>query len=285
VDASDFNPAFGARPVVVLLHSSGSSSRQWTALAGLLQPHFDVLALDLHGHGTRPAWSGRRPLALADEVALVEPVLRAAGRVHLVGHSYGGAVALKVAELHPRAVSSLIAYEPVLFGWLFDDDPHSAAAREAIQVADAMRHALHRRDFSGAAEGFLDYWTGRGTWASLPAERRQSIAGRMPAVLPHFAALADGAPDATCLRWMRPMTFFSGGGTVTSTRRIGELLRARLPHARHETLPGLGHMGPITDPEAVNRRIVQLLQRSVARPLEQDVGRTVDAMATAAGRV
>ena len=120
----------------MLLHSSGSSSRQWSGLIELLSPRYDVRAVDLHGHGAQPAWPDRQPLALADEVTLVEPILREAGPVHLVGHSCGGVVALKVAELHPQSVRSLVAYEPVLFRWLFDADPDSDAAREVIEVAE-----------------------------------------------------------------------------------------------------------------------------------------------------
>ncbi len=142
MNLSGFNAA-AARETVVLLHSSGSSSRQWSALIERLSPRYDVRAVDLHGHGAQPAWPGRQPLALADEVTLVEPILREAGPVHLVGHSYGGAVALKVAELHPQSVRSLVAYEPVLFRWLCDADPDSDAAREVIEVAEAIREALH----------------------------------------------------------------------------------------------------------------------------------------------
>ena len=173
---SDFGVG-AARETVVPLHSSGSSSRQWSALIERLSPSYDMRAVDLHGHGAQPAWPGRQPLALADEVTLVEPILREAGPVHLVGHSYGGVVALKVAELHPRSVRSLVAYEPVLFRWLYDTDPASDAACAVIEVAAAIRKALHARSYSGAARPFVDYWSGTGAWdvdarAAPPGDRR-----------------------------------------------------------------------------------------------------------------
>ena len=257
---SDFGVG-AARETVVLLHSSGSSSRQWSALIERLSPRYDMRAVDLHGHGAQPAWPGRQPLALTDEVTLVEPILREAGPVHLVGHSYGGAVALKVAELHPRSVRSLVAYEPVLFRWLYDADPASDAAREVIEVAAAIRKALHARSYSGAARPFVDYWSGTGAWDAMPEPRRQAIAARMGSVLPHFDALFNDDRIATTLhRIEAPMMLLTGASTVASTRRIGQMLRAALPRAVHALLPRLGHMGPIAHADAVNGCIAGFLQ-------------------------
>src|SRR5262245_16933919 len=80
----------GAGPGVVCLHASASSSGQWRPLMDRLAGRFRTLAADLYGSGQSPAWPAERPMWLADEVALLAPVLAAAGpRFHLVGHSYG----------------------------------------------------------------------------------------------------------------------------------------------------------------------------------------------------
>ena len=119
---------------VVLLHSSASSARQWQPAVAALQAHFSVHAIDFHGHGARPDWQGGAAMTLADEVALVEPLLEQAGGAHLIGHSYGGAVALKLATRLPALVRSVVAYEPVLFGLLHGDAGsrrHSSSSRMA----------------------------------------------------------------------------------------------------------------------------------------------------------
>jgi pimeloyl-ACP methyl ester carboxylesterase len=95
------------RPTVVLLHASGSSSRQWDLLSRTLRATHEVHAVDLHGHGRRPAWPGSRPLSLHDDARLALEVLERAGGGHVVGHSYGGAVALHLAAAHPHRVHSL----------------------------------------------------------------------------------------------------------------------------------------------------------------------------------
>lgn len=257
----DFNAGGGTdRATVVLLHSSAGSSRQWSALAEQLAPRYTVRTVDLHGHGARPVWGGPAPLALADEAALVAPILREAGRVHLVGHSYGAAVALKVATLHPHAVASVAAYEPVLFQWLFDDDPGSEAACEAKAIAATLHKYLDRGDAYRAAGTFLNYWSGAGTWESMSAARRDGAAVRMRSVLAHFGALTDATLTSFSLRRVHaPMLFLSGAATAATTARIAALLRVALPAAGHGTLPGMGHMGPLTHAPQVNREIVRFL--------------------------
>ncbi|MBS1133034.1 MAG: alpha/beta hydrolase family protein [Burkholderiaceae bacterium] len=257
----DFNAGeTSPRGTVVLLHSSAGSSRQWSALLERLGPRYDVRAVDFYGHGDRPAWYGAQPLTLADDAALVEPILRQAGPVHLVGHSYGGAVALKIAEMHPQSVRSLVVYEPVLFNWLFRHEADTPVAQQAIAMADSMRAQLEHGDAYAAAEQFIGYWAGPSAWLSMTGAKRDSTALRMRSVLAHFGALS-GEPLARLRRAgaLVPMLCLGGSDTTAATRRIATLLRQAFPLAQHDTMVSLGHMGPITHPAAVNARIAAFL--------------------------
>ena len=111
------------RPTLVLLHASASSARQWDALAQSLRARFDVHAIDLHGHGQRPAPG--HALSVHDDAALARAVLEQAGGGHVIGHSYGAAVAVHLAAAAPQLVHSLALYEPVLFRLLADHAPGS----------------------------------------------------------------------------------------------------------------------------------------------------------------
>jgi pimeloyl-ACP methyl ester carboxylesterase len=98
----------GAGPGVVCLHANASTSGQWRGLADLLAPKFHVFAVDSYGSGKTPAWPEKRLMTLSDEAALLEPVFAGAGeRFALVGHSYGGAVALVTALKNPRRWPSM----------------------------------------------------------------------------------------------------------------------------------------------------------------------------------
>lgn len=256
------------RETVVLLHSSASSARQWERLAEALRPAYRVRAVEFHGHGMRTPWDARRPMRLADDAALVSPLLHEAGTAHVVGHSYGAAVALKLASMHSARVRSLVAWEPVLFRWLLDDAGGGSPLQDVMAVAQAMRESLGRGDERSAARVFIDFWSGEGSWESLPAARQGPLSTRMPAVAQHFVALFD-EPLA---RWQvaslgMPMLFLSGARTVPAARRLSELLRLAVPRARHAVLEGMGHLGPITHAAEVNRWIAGFLLAREPAPL------------------
>lgn len=245
---------------VVLLHSSASSGRQWESLATTLSRRYRAHAVDLHGHGGTLAWTDTRPLRLDDDVALVEPLLHAPGGAHLVGHSYGGALALKIAALHPDRVKSVVVYEPVLFRLLFDYRRRDRAASEVLIAAASIRNWLALGFAERAAQRFVDFWSGTGSWEALSAPQQQLIAARIPVVVAHFHALFDDSLDlAAVSRLPMPVLSLSGSATRAATRRIGELLRHALPQATHVTFAEVGHMGPITHSTAINALIRRFL--------------------------
>lgn len=249
-------------PTVVLLHSSASSSRQWQRLQQSLQARFRVLTVDFHGHGATPPWRSRAVMTLADEAALVEPLLAQTGGAHLIAHSYGAAVALKLASLRPQWVRSVVAYEPVLFRWLLDDSASLPALQEVLATADFVSECVARGDTQAAAVRFVDLWSGDGAWASMAPGAQQAVASRMPSVAQHFVALLHEPllQRARLAALRMPMLLLTGAQTVAALRRIAALLQAALPRAQHETLPRMGHMGPLTHAGEVNRRIEAFLR-------------------------
>src|SRR5437879_3027093 len=84
---------------VIALHCSGADGSQWRKLAADMGPGFEVHSPSLIGCGNNGPWHGLRVFTLMDEARpIIDIVDRVAGAVHLVGHSYGGGVALKVGR-------------------------------------------------------------------------------------------------------------------------------------------------------------------------------------------
>lgn len=254
------------RPTVICLHASGGTGAQWQALAHELGSDFDVAAPNLYGHGATPAWPGpASDIVAADAARIASMVASAAGTVHLVGHSYGGAIALRVALLRSRSVASIAVYEPVTMRVLFDYNARHRAAAEVAEIAGNVRRALNGGDCEQAAERFVDYWSGAGQWGRLAPAQRSALARRMPVIDAHFKSLRN---DAMRLRdYARvgaPVLYLGGRDSRASVRRIAELMAYALPDVERFTFGGMGHLGPITHEQAVARRIAGFVRRQAA---------------------
>src|SRR5688572_11911530 len=126
----------GAGEPLVLLHGGWSDGRSWTRELTSLSDGFDVVALDIPGCGGSD--DPPRPVSLdwyADAVAAFVTGL-ALGRVHLAGLSFGGGLALAVAQRHPGLVRSLVLVGAYA-GWAGSLSPEEVAARVA-RLRDEM---------------------------------------------------------------------------------------------------------------------------------------------------
>jgi pimeloyl-ACP methyl ester carboxylesterase len=253
----------GDRPTIVALHASSSSGGQWAPLASYSAPHVDVVAADLHGHGLGPAAPSAGETIFARNIARVAALCdRIGGGIHLVGHSYGGATALRVALSMPDRVRSLTVYEPVLFSVLNERYGRGGPGAEVWEIARAVRQHVRAGMLETAARIFIDYWSGAGTWDSLAPSRQMGHAARMPVIGAQFASLAYDPVRLEQFRALEiPVLCIVGRDTRAPVTRIAELLAGTLPHATLERVPGLAHMGPVTHPVAFAERVVDFVRR------------------------
>ena len=251
----------GRGPSVVCIHGSASTSGQWRPLMDRLSDRFRIIAPDLYGHGRTPAWSGSRGMTVDDECDLLESVFQTAGeRFHLIGHSWGGAIALKVALRHLPRLLSLTLYEPALWSLLVAADPDSAASREIIVNRDETQCMMDRGEFEAAGEYFIDYWVGSGTWSTTSEARRSGFAAGMVAASPEWhASFREATPLAAFAAIDVPALLLTGTESTAPAKRLIALLSPVLPRSKVVTLKDMGHMGPVTHPALVNDAIEDFL--------------------------
>ncbi len=84
---------------------------------------FEPRPIDLWGTAISTAWHGSGPLHLSEQARAIQDVCPDGAPFHLVGHSYGGAVALQFALSHPDRLLSLTLVEPSCFHVLNELDP------------------------------------------------------------------------------------------------------------------------------------------------------------------
>lgn len=106
---------------VLLLHGVTDSGEAWGGAVRRWAPRgWRLVAVDMRGHGRSPRWDGedlaRRPgtVMTEDVLAVLDPLAEQAtgGRVALVGHSMGAAVAVAAAARRPDRVAGVVAEDP-----------------------------------------------------------------------------------------------------------------------------------------------------------------------------
>ncbi len=251
-----------AGAAVVCLHSSTGSHAQWRGLAGQLALHCRVISFDLHGHGRSPDWPATADRSLLVDAQAVSAHMHAESGIHLVAHSYGAAVAMQIALRHPKWVRSLALYEPVVFGVIQRLAPGDAALGEVEVIAAGVRKRVARGKLAEASALFVDYWGGAGTWRSLDAAQQAIVMSRIGTVPNHFGAtFAATWGGETLSRLTMPVLLMHGSSTRASSRRVADLLAARLPQVMRRQFVGAGHLGPVTHDAFVNREIAAHLAR------------------------
>ena len=186
------------------------------------------------------------------------------GPVHLVGHSFGGALALHIAKRRPGRVASLALYEPSAFHLLksFGFSGRQALA-EIEAVSSSMRVDYARGAWRAAAATFVTYWNGPGAWERMRPELQAEMVRYLPKAQLDFHALThEGGEDGTPGGMAFPVRLLYGERAPFPTRLIAEQLAARLPDADLVTIGGAGHMGPLTHPEPVANAIAAHIRLS-----------------------
>ena len=261
---------------VVALHCSLGSGRQWKALGDELKRSHRFFAPDISGYGANGC-ALDLPLTLAEEIRAIRDTLNdAEGPIHLVGHSYGGAIAFAIATRFPFAhrLRSLTLIEPVLPTLLCDNEADRRLHARFAQVARDVSEDIWNGSVLEAIDQFMTFWNGSGPQEVLPDGARARMFERAHKLAFDFAAAfaeQNVAGDAASLRV--PTLLLSGGQSPYVTQRIVQRLGEIVDGAEIRHLPDAGHMLPITHAALVNPLISEHIARAdelAAVPLALD---------------
>lgn len=250
---------------VVGLHCSGADGRQWCGLFDRFSDGTTTLAPDLIGTASRGHRTGSGPFMLADEAApIIEMMETLPAPAHIVGHSYGGALALHIARARPDLVHSLCLYEPTLFALLRKGEAADELLYSEIQsLTQAIQNGIEEGCSNFSAQIFTDFWGGLGAWQALSRDRRSAMVDWIAKAPSDFEALLSEPDPKYILSGAVPTTIIVGKHTHAHTLRIAEMLLVQADGVKLKFLDGAGHLGPFTFREKFELEVLSHLKSLV----------------------
>ena len=242
----------------LLMHCTLGHSGAWRGFANDLSDLLCMTAFDLPGHGRAADWSGAGDVqGLAAAMAadfLDRPT-------HLIGHSFGATVALRVAVEHPELVKSLTLIEPVYMVAAFADDPALMATYRATH--GAMQACFEEGDYIGAARVFTSLWSDDAPFDAMTEAAQARMAAQMKLVEATGTVLQEDVlgwlGSGALERISCPTLLVAGAKTLPMMKTAIAGLARRIPTARSVEIAGAGHMAPLTHPRDVAAQVRGLI--------------------------
>ncbi|HUL64474.1 MAG TPA: alpha/beta hydrolase [Burkholderiaceae bacterium] len=238
---------------VVFLHSGAGEASDWDRVTSAMLMGHRCAALDFYGCGGTPAWPGPAPMTIDDQAELAAALIRELGApAHLVGHSYGGAIALRLVVTQPDLTKTVSVIEPQCYPLLRElGDPLFEAS---LSLWEHFRAAEERGEPEHGWRMFIDYYSGDGFFDRLrPAVREKLLA--TPKVESWKVLFSNPTTIDDLKRTRIPALVLCGGKTTVRERRMCDIISGALPDASLEFIPQAGHMSPMTHSKDVSTRI------------------------------
>jgi pimeloyl-ACP methyl ester carboxylesterase len=258
----------GSGPTIVLVPGSCSTGTAWRPVIAAWENRFRCITTSLPGYGRTAERRTAHDTSIARLAETVESVIaRAGGRVHLVGHSFGGLVALAVALRHRVAfdrvaLASLVMLEAPAMEVLREEDTHYRVFRRMTEAYFA--------DFAGgnrqAIAAMIDFYGGVGTWAAWPPRVRDYAIETTPVNIRDWAsAYGFPLPAAALAALELPLLVVRGGDSSSAMQRATAVLHERVSGSALATIDGAAHFMIATHAGEVASLIARHVERAEAK--------------------
>jgi len=254
----------GAGPTIVLVPGSCSTGAAWRPVISAWDNRFRCVTTSLLGYGGTAERRTTHDPSITHEAEMLESVIRrASGSVHLVGHSFGGLVALTVALRNRVPLASLVIVEAPAAELLRErgEQQHYRAFR---RMTDAYVAAFDGGNVEAIA-AMIDFYGGAGTFASWPPRVRDyAVATTAVNILDWASAYGFPLSAASLAAIEIPTLVFWGGTSHPAVRHANALLSECMSRAVPATIEGAAHFMIATHADQVGHLIAQHVHRAEA---------------------
>lgn len=256
----------GSGAPVLLIHGTGGAV--WDPLPDKLAAA-GMRALYYHRRGF--GGSTHAPIKdpqrhTADAAALLDRL--GVGPAIVVGHSMGGILTLDLAIRRPELVRGLVVIEPPLH---FKKHPTMKMMRELVGAQITRR----RRGEEEAAERFMRWATGTTDGANgydaTPPDVQAHLRGNAAAIMRELdSGTGEHVKNAEIAKIECPAILLLGSITQPEYGKAARRIAKALPSLEIVTVPGAGHVLPVTHPDAVVEAVERVAEKAGAAPAGGD---------------
>lgn len=227
---------------VVLIHSGGADSGQWAPLMARSAAGRRFLAIDLYGVNETVSWTENRRMTMDDEADLVAALIEWVGEpVHVVAHSYGAAVALRLALKRSELLITLSLLEVLGAGLAAQ-----AGYRVLVEQGERFLQLMEAGKLEEATQGFVDSFAGM-RWRDLPdAGRQRFMTLAKPGVSQWHAQLSEPTRLEDLAKIDVPSQVCCGTRTLPLSRTLSRRIHQAIPGSFWVDIPDGTHAFPIT---------------------------------------
>ncbi|WP_420413871.1 alpha/beta fold hydrolase [Roseibium sp.] len=231
---------------VLLIHGVGLRAEAWNAQIDGLCGEFQMVAVDMPGHGESVPLDG--PAYLAEFTARIARVLD--GPAVIIGHSMGAMIALDLAARTPDLVCGVVALNAIY--------RRTTEAKRAVQ----------QRSKALSNSGFQDYEPTLARWfGSDQSDARKACEYWLKTTdLQGYSAAyqvfaeEDGPSDDLLQGLSCPAVFMTGGLEPNSTPEMSETMARLAPRGKAQVIADAAHMMPMTHPDQVNKALLDFVR-------------------------
>jgi pimeloyl-ACP methyl ester carboxylesterase len=251
----------GGEPAV-LVHGSWGDHANWAQVVPEFSTFLSVATYDRRGHSRseRPPGQGRIQEDVADLAALIEHMF--GGAAHVIGNSFGAAIALNLAVERPELIRSLVAHEPPLFGLLEGQTEVQGPLAAVQERIAAVVPLLQAGNFESGARRFVETIAfGPGAWDQLPQVTRDVFVFNASTWLDELQEPGWNALDLKRLAaFSAPALLSFGGESPPFFPAVVQRVSAALPHARKHVFPQAGHVPHLSHPGEYVRVVSEFIR-------------------------
>ena len=254
----------GSGPTILFVPGSWGTRSAWRGVIKALNGQFRIVTTSLLGYGGTAERRTAADVSIEREAEIIEAVYRrAGGRVHLVGHSYGGLACLAVAIRGIAPFMSLSVIEQTAAN-LLRRAGELVLYEQHVTFRDTYFQAFESGD-KEAARSVIDLHDGDGSFDALPSRARDYImATTATNILDWRSGFGFDAPLAVYAGVAVPTLVIRGGRGQPYIARSAEILSGAMPNASLVTVPGAAHSMMATHAAEVARLVGEHVSKAEA---------------------